>query len=203
MKPLDILATYFPTGTAEGERHILQRAFVQADEYADLITPPPHSPRVLVGKKGSGKSALIEFSMTMLAKAGVPSLLLKPMDVEQGNFGDDASVGQLTRLAFKSLLSAVAARLGSSQTGLVIGQDKKLYEEAKRAGEIGPDKIEEMAAFLPKIAKIFGAVDLSELLPTSSTATVRELERALESNLSQSQRGIYLFIDDTSVGVAS
>jgi len=53
---LEALQYYVPTGTTEGERHILRDAFVQFDQYAKIITPPPGSPRILVGKKGSGKS---------------------------------------------------------------------------------------------------------------------------------------------------
>jgi hypothetical protein len=52
---LDHLLDYFPTGTTEGDRSLLDRAFVRDEEFVDYITPPPESPRILVGKKGSGK----------------------------------------------------------------------------------------------------------------------------------------------------
>ncbi|HCU0722340.1 P-loop ATPase, Sll1717 family [Pseudomonas aeruginosa] len=197
MKNLERLVEYFPTGTAEGERHILRQAFVQAEEYPDLITPPPYSPRILVGKKGSGKSALVEFSMSFLERAEIPALILKPMDIDYADFKDDASVGELTSLAFKALLSAIAAKLGTTTTGLVTGSDKALYEAAIEKGELSRDKIERLAIFLPKIAKLFGGADLSSLLPGTPKLTKNELEGAIKRNLEQSNGGFYLFIDDT------
>ncbi|RZU38325.1 hypothetical protein EV700_2255 [Fluviicoccus keumensis] len=197
MKQLEILIKYFPTGTTEGERHILRRAFVQAEEFADLITPPPYSPRLLVGKKGSGKSALIEFSMTLLERAKVPALVLKPMDIDYSTFREDASVGELTGAAFKAILNGVAMKLGSTTSGLITGDDKILYETAVSSGEINRDTIERLALFLPKLAKSFTQTDLTDLLPSSQPVTVKALEKAISNNLEQSTRGFYLFIDDT------
>jgi len=103
MKSLETLLKYFPTGTTEGERHILRKAFVQLDEYADIISPPPFSPRVLIGKKGSGKSAIIDFSMAIFKLTGVPAVQLKPLDLELGAIPETASVGEVTRIAFHEL----------------------------------------------------------------------------------------------------
>lgn len=197
MRKLEVLVSYFPTGTAEGERHILRQAFVQAEEYSDLITPHPFSPRILVGKKGSGKSALVEFSMTLLNKAKIPALVLKPMDIEYAGFGDDASVGELTGLAFKALLYGIGAKLGSTMSGLVTDKDRVLYEEAIKSGEISRDRIERLAVILPKLSKLFTDVDLSALLPGTAKHTKLELEAAIRSNLERSEGGFYLFIDDT------
>ncbi|MER0043406.1 hypothetical protein [Pseudomonas sp. MGal98] len=197
MKKLEILVSYFPTGTAEGERHILRQAFVQAEEYSDLITPHPYSPRILVGKKGSGKSALVEFSMTLLEKAKVPALVLKPMDIEYAGFGDDASVGELTGLAFKALLHGIATKLGSTMTGLISEKDRVLYEKAIESGEISRDRIEKLAVLLPRLSKLFADVDISQLLPGTARHTKIELENAIKRNLERSEGGFYLFIDDT------
>lgn len=197
MNKLQTLLAYFPTGTAEGEKHILRQAFVQANEYSDLITPPPFSPRILVGKKGCGKSALIEFSMALLDKSKVPALVLKPMDVDYSGFRDDASVGELTGLAFKALLAAIASKLGSSMSGLVTDADKALYDSAVESGDISRDKIERLALFLPRFAKLFVDSDLSALLPGAAKYTKNELEKAIKSNLEKSDGGFYLFVDDT------
>lgn len=79
MNALETLLSFFPTGTTEGERHILRKAFVQLEEYTDIVSPPPFSPRLLIGKKGSGKSAIIDFSMSFLQKAKVPAIQIKPL----------------------------------------------------------------------------------------------------------------------------
>lgn len=71
--PLDILQEYFPAGTAEGEQHILPQVFLYWDEYTELMTPAPHSPRLLVGTKGTGKTGVIGFYRSLLERAGVPT----------------------------------------------------------------------------------------------------------------------------------
>jgi hypothetical protein len=197
MKPLEILISLFPTGTTEGERHILRRAFVQADEFSDLITPPPHSPRLLVGKKGSGKSAIIEFSMQLAKRVKVPAILLKPMDIDYSMFVNDAAVGELTRAAYKALLRAVAEKLGADTGGLITGEDKTLYEEAVAAGHKDRDPIEKLASILPRLAKPYTQIDISGLLPGHTAATHKKLESAIANNLAQSNSGFYLFVDDT------
>jgi hypothetical protein len=197
MNRLKALEKYFPSGTAEGEKSILARVFVPIDEYVDLITPPEGSPRILVGKKGSGKSALIEHSILVLGEAKVPTLLIKPMDVDQSTAREGGSVGELTHVAYKSLMSAIASRLGASKSGFVSGADEVLYREALATGDAEPDVVSKMARLLPKLAKSFELPDLSALMQASSSSTVTRLQRALSEALSKSGRSFYLFIDDT------
>lgn len=194
---IDALIHFFPTGTTEGEQHILRQAFVRTEEYGDLMTPPPLSPRLLVGKKGSGKSAVIDFSLSVLGAGQVPALLLKPLDIELGIIGKGASVGEITRTAYDALLKAIAAKLGSELGGLLNGDGKRLYDEAVRAGLRDRDSIEKIAAVLPKLAKPWTATDLSVVLPQETPAVRMQLERAIRQNLEESESGIYLFIDDT------
>jgi hypothetical protein len=127
LNPLTILQKYFPTGTTEGERHILRKAFVQTEEFSQIITPPPFSPRILVGKKGSGKSAIIDFAISIFKATKVPVLLLKPSDIEAGLLADAESVGETTRIASDQLAKAIAKTLGSAMTGLIDASDKVLY----------------------------------------------------------------------------
>lgn len=197
MSALDILASYCPTGTTEGERLILRKAFVELEDYADLITPPPQSPRLLVGKKGSGKSAVIDFSMALLANTKVPAIQLKPSDIEFGSIQESASVGEVTRVALLELTRAVARALGSSASGLISQQDKVLYDAAVSDGLRDRDTVEKLAVLLPKLAKQVTNADLSALLPSSSPAHRNQLLRAIDANLKKSGAVFYLFIDDT------
>lgn len=196
MKALEVLLNYFPTGTTEGERHILRRAFVQLDEYADLVSPPPYSPRLLVGKKGSGKSAIIDFSTTLFSRIGVPVIQLKPLDIELGGVPESASVGEVTRVAFLELARAIARVLGSSLSGLISGGDKVLYEEAVAGGVRDRDSVGVLARLLPKLAKQMTAADITSLLPGATVANKNELLRAIRANIAASETGFYLFIDD-------
>lgn len=197
MNVLEILLKFFPTGTTEGERHILRKAFVQLDEYIDIVSPPPYSPRLLIGKKGSGKSAIIDFSMTLLDKTKVPAIQIKPLDIELGEMPETASVGEVTRKAFLELAKAIARCLGASLSGLISSQDKQLYDEAVNAGLRERDTIEKLAQLLPKLAKPLTEVDISSLLPNSSEESRNRLVSAIKNNLESSQAGFYLFIDDT------
>lgn len=196
-RALNALLHFCPTGTAEGEQHILRQAFVRAEEYAELMTPPPLSPRLLVGKKGSGKSAVVDFALSVLEEGGVPAILLKPLDIELPPMPRGASVGELTRLAFDALLRAIAAKIGSDLSGLLTPANKRLYDEAVAAGLRDRDSIEKLAKVLPKLAKAWTETDLSAVLPHESQATRKQLEAAIRDNLDESKSAIYLFLDDT------
>lgn len=67
------LISWFPSGTAEGEKPILDRVFVYVDEFASVMAPPVGNPYLLIGAKGSGKSAIIDFAMRTLKQQDVPS----------------------------------------------------------------------------------------------------------------------------------
>lgn len=97
--PLDVLQDYFPAGTTEGERHILPQVFVYWNEYSELMTPPPTSPRILVGKKGAGKTAVIEFYSSLLEGSEIPTLLVRPMDIRLDSFRENIALGEATRHA--------------------------------------------------------------------------------------------------------
>lgn len=196
-RALNALLHFCPTGTAEGEQHILRQAFVRAEEYAELMTPPPLSPRLLVGKKGSGKSAVVDFAVSVLEDGGVPSILLKPLDIDLPTMPRGASVGELTRIALDSLLRAIAAKIGSELSGLLTPANKRLFDEAVAAGLKDRDSIEKLAKVLPKLAKAWVETDLSAVLPNESQATRKQLETAIRDNLEESQSAIFLFLDDT------
>src|SRR6056297_2613481 len=117
MADLSKLITYFPTGTAEGERDILDRVFVYADEFSSVIDPPEGSPNLLVGFKGSGKTAVLNFSMCMLDLQNIPNILLTPFDIDTSNMSGDESTGDLARKFYYSLLDSIAGKLSESNAG--------------------------------------------------------------------------------------
>jgi hypothetical protein len=53
------LHTLCETGTAEAEGDFLSEVFVPFDTYAEVLSVPSRAPRLMVGKKGSGKSSLL------------------------------------------------------------------------------------------------------------------------------------------------
>lgn len=98
---LEELLKWFPTGTAEGERNILDKVFVFAKEFNRIISPPVGSPYLLVGNKGSGKSAILDFSGNLLAHQSVPAIFLHPYDIESTSLSDSHSMGDLISAFFR------------------------------------------------------------------------------------------------------
>jgi len=194
---LNALLYYVPTGTTEGEKHILNEAFVQTDTYKEIITPPPNSPRLLVGKKGSGKSAIIDFSLELLRQAAVPALLVKPIDLDLDAMPDEGASGTLTRIAYGALMGAVAKNIGEQLHGFLTGDKEVLYKEAVNAGERDADFVSKLAKFLPALAAPLTSIDFSQLLPNTDKASCVKLEKALRANIDSSEGAFYLFIDDT------
>lgn len=197
MSNLSRLIDYFPAGATEGERHILSRVFVYWETYAALLTPPPTSPRLLIGKKGSGKTAIIDYYSSVLSEAGLPVLVVRPMDIDVSAFQEGAALGESTRVALAALSRAIAQRLGSTLGGLLDERSTLLYRAAVEEGARDADIVDKLAELLPRIAKPFIGIDLSELRKAGKAASVKALIEAIEENTKKSGRTLHLFIDDT------
>ena len=48
-------------GTAESEKSFIDHVFYDSGKYTDIAKRPTGSPIILIGKKGTGKSALIQY----------------------------------------------------------------------------------------------------------------------------------------------
>lgn len=195
---LDTLLEYFPAGATESERHILPRVFVYWDQYAELLTPPPTAPRLLIGKKGTGKTAVIDYYVNLLGELKLPALIVRPMDIDVSRFPDEGALGETTRVALGALSRAVAQRLGQSLSGLLDADSKRLYDEAVASDTRDPDVIDRLSKILPRVAKPFmGDVDLSEVVPHANRASVKRLIDAIGENTRKSGKTFHLFLDDT------
>ncbi len=193
---LSELLSFFPVGTAEGEREILTRAYVKNDSFGDLLAPPRGSPRLLIGKKGTGKTAIIQYASEMFTASGIPFLSLKPLDLDLGSFEGTVAVATLTREAYKALVTSIASQLGSQMTGL-LGQDSiLLYEEAIKEGKKKRDLVGSIAKLLPSLAKPVIQADLSAIF-RDTAATATELRNSIASALGKSGTAFYVFLDDT------
>ncbi|MHB2060276.1 P-loop ATPase, Sll1717 family [Pseudomonas monsensis] len=191
------LQYYVPTGTAEGEKYILQEAFVQTHEYADIIAPPIGSPRLLVGKKGSGKSAILDFTLRFLKDAGLPGLLIKPLSLDLSAMGENASSGELTRIAYNAIMKAVSEEITKQLPAMVTGDNAELLDSAIASGVMRADFVSKFVRVLNGFAKPFTGYDFSSLLPSATSANCKRLERLVRSNIATSKEAFYILIDDT------
>ncbi|WP_158704699.1 P-loop ATPase, Sll1717 family [Ectopseudomonas mendocina] len=194
---MEALSYYVPTGTAEGERYILQEAFVQTHEYADIIAPPIGSPRLLIGKKGSGKSAILDFTMRFLTDAKIPGLLIKPLNLDLSSMKENGSSGELTRVAYEQLMQSIAVAIGQQLPMMVDESNRVLLEAAVNSGVREVDFVSKFTRALNSFSKPFTGYDFSKLLPSSMPASRLRLERAVRRNIDASGSAFYVLLDDT------
>lgn len=196
---LEKLLAYCPTGTAEGERGIRQGIFVQFSTWTSLVVPPAYSPIILVGKKGSGKSILVDFSVDVLEAKGIPCAKLRPRDLSLDDVAEAASVSQAHAHAYTVLVKAAAVALGERLSGLLKRAEAEVLQAAIDAGTAKPDLVAKAAKFLPKVAKAVTDIDISSLLPDQPTEVTSHLDRSLKQALAdtKSPKSVYVFLDDT------
>jgi len=196
---LEKLLAYCPTGTAEGERGIRSGVFVQFSTWTSLVVPPPYSPIVLIGKKGCGKSILVDFSVDVLEAKGVPCAKLRPRDLSLDDVPETASVSQAHAHAYGVLVRATAIALGEKLSGLLKKAEAALLDEAINAGVARSDLISKAAKLLPKVAKAVTDIDISTLLPEQPKEVAVHLDKSLKQALAEtkSPKSVYVFLDDT------
>lgn len=194
MSSLEALLKYFPSGTAEGEDNILEEVFIYTEEFRRIISPPQGSPHLLIGSKGSGKSALLRFSKKVLSQEGIPAILLTPAEIDTSSIGNQHSTGDMRRLFGRSILSGIAARLVTEKFSLDDDQNAITYAAMDAQESSGPAYIR-FGSFLSEIAKPLVKIDFAKAFPKLLQTTKTELEHSISRVIGN--RGFYLFIDDT------
>lgn len=191
---LTALRLFFSTGTAENEGDMLQEAFVASSDYVEIVTPPPASPRILVGKKGSGKSAFSAYFLDRMRKANVPALLLRPDDIQVSDSGSNATVGTTKARSFEQLVRTVAVHLWIRYPALLSEEDKKVLLEVDRESSLSNALLTRLVQVLGKLGAESGNVDarlvLGEMHSESSGEAFRNLATA-------NAKILYVLIDDT------
>lgn len=196
MNNLDALQYFTPTGTAEGERHILDQVFVEQEDFDRLVVPKPMSPIVLVGKKGSGKSALLDAIAVTSLNLGVPVARIRPREMKLVGAEDDGSIASLTRVAFEALISSVAIVMAGELRGLISSDEKVLLEEGIRTGALRRDFVSKLSRVLPRLAKpIIG--DVSGIVEEDQGAALARIRDVVRKKLDRSPGILYVLIDDT------
>ncbi len=198
MSPLDALKKYFPTGTAEGELQILDKVFVSPDQLSEVVGSSPGSPRVIIGRKGVGKTAILEWLIKVYTGKGVPCLLIRPDDIDTSELGGKNDMAFLKNKLYHNLLQAIAGKVGANLSGLLLGDSAALYEQAcnMNARDIGwMGKVLNVLSTMAKpVIKIDGKELAKELQRGKNDARIMA---AVANELAQQKCLFYLFIDDT------
>lgn len=195
MNNLSALQHFTPTGTSEGEKHILDQVFVEQEGFEKLVIPKPLSPIVLVGKKGSGKSAILDAITVTALSLGIPVARINPRSMRLTDSNDDGSVASHTNVAFEALVGAIVEKMASELRGLVTGDDKVLLEEGLKQGFIQRDLISRLSRILPRLAKPFiGDVNV-EL--TKDNTSLGRVKQVITERLTAASSNFYVLIDDT------
>jgi hypothetical protein len=198
MALLDYLLKYVRTGTAEGDRPFLGDTFVSPSQFNQLCAIEPGSMRLLVGNKGIGKSAVVEWIFKATTRQNLPSLLLRPDDILTPTQPTSFEIGPLKAYYFDILLRTTAAKIGSGLQGFLRGDAARLYNEAQSrgiaTGDIVQTSIQLLSAIALPVSKINGVRLAKELAGSNSELN---LIGAIQRQLLSTGSIFYLLIDDT------
>ena len=198
MSTLDNLLKYVRTGTSEGDRPFLGEIFIAPTQFTQLCGIEPGGMRVLVGNKGIGKSAIVEWIDKVAKKKSLPCLLIRPDNISSKDTPTSPDIGSLKRFYYEVLLRTVGAQIGSQLKGMLKGNAATLHNEARQQGLVEDDFIQKSLELISAIslpaAKINGVQLAKELAGTNSP---NALIRAISRQLLVSGSVFYLLIDDT------
>ncbi|SMB25771.1 conserved protein of unknown function [Sterolibacterium denitrificans] len=198
MSALDHLLKYVRTGTAEGDRPFLGEIFIAPTQFTQLCAIEPGGMRVLVGNKGIGKSAVVEWIDKVSKSKKLPCLLIRPDNISSKDTPTSPDIGSLKRFYYEVLLRTVGAQIGLQLKGMLKGAAAKLHNEARQQGLAEEDFIQKSLEFISAIslpvAKINGVQFAKALAGTNSP---NSLIKAVNSQLLSSGNVFYLLIDDT------
>lgn len=198
MSALDHLLKYVRTGTAEGDRSFLGEIFIAPSQFSQLCAIEPGGMRVLVGNKGIGKSAVVEWIDKVAKVRKLPCLLIRPDNISSKEMPTSPDIGSLKRFYYEVLLRTVGAQIGSQLKGMLKGDAAKLHSEARQQGLAEDDFIQKSLELISAVslpaAKINGVQLAKELAGTNSP---HALIKAINLQLLSSSNVFFLLIDDT------
>ena len=184
-------------GRAEAEISFLTDAFVLAKDYQEALHAPFHSPVLLLGRKGTGKSALLKFIELRAAASSVQALYLKPDDIPLlEGIGQATETATIKRRAYEALVNAISVRVGASMRGVLNRKDKKLFDKAIREGARSHDAVQACLQVLTRLGSLVTTIDYSKMVPDTDDGKTPALRQSLQENFSRNERAFFLLLDD-------
>ncbi|MGO9446064.1 MAG: hypothetical protein ACLPXB_15010, partial [Thiobacillaceae bacterium] len=107
MALLNFLLKYVRTGTAEGDKNFLGEIFVTPSQFSELCAIEPGGMRILIGTKGIGKSAIVEWINAAATNRNLPSLLIRPDHIASKDLPTTHEIGALKRHYYEVILRTI------------------------------------------------------------------------------------------------
>ena len=192
--------SHYCVGTAESEEGLgcIDKIFVESPVIEEILSMCPGSPKLLVGRKGNGKTLIMSALRNRLEKEGVEVLYVTPSDILGGDTPNGEEPAVLRDFYFKALVCNVAARLGAKQKGLTSGIETVLSKEALNAGERTHDFVENCLDALSKLAAtVKSNSDLMDVgSKVNGTQPMRQVEKAVIRKINSGSALFYVFLDE-------
>jgi energy-coupling factor transporter ATP-binding protein EcfA2 len=192
---------YVRSGTTEGDLNYLKDVFVTPMQLADVFGIEPGSMRVLIGNKGAGKSALVEWLKKCAIDTKVPCVLVRPDQLVDTGTPEGTDLATLKGYYYEKLLRTVAAEIGSQIRSYLplTGSQATLYDEAIASGSTRGDIFSRTLPLLASIAQPatkFDGAELVKKLRGNNSDT--HLQKAINDHLLNKAESLFLLmIDDT------
>lgn len=195
VKNFERLLEVFNNGSADSEKDFLVDAFVPSEDFDDIISFPSKTCRLLIGNKGSGKSALLEYIDLNCHKNNIYSLYLTPDEVLEEDFDEQVSIAMITKKLQKSIVRAIAVKMGENLHGLLNDQDNELFRAAVENGTIDDGMFNKLVHILAPIGTALTEINFNDMSYTTESTT-NSFMRAINANLDKREKLFYVLFDD-------
>jgi hypothetical protein len=189
MANLDALYRELKIGDATVDKKKACETFVYHRSFEDILYPDKFA--ILIGRKGSGKSALLAYAERIQDEYNLHSISIDPTKLLFSGStppGKDSSISQVIAYYYMVILRSIAASLGKSVKFSVFGDD--CLDEAKLQGARESDIIENLAKLFSNLKFKNGWVPDVQL-PRISQPVVESLKRSVSK-----MNDFQVFIDD-------
>lgn len=199
MTKMDTLLKYFPTGTTEGDRLLLDRIYITTEQLPEVLTAPSGSPRLLVGNKGVGKTAILEWIFSAAKKKKIPSIFLRPDDLDLSKIASVSDVASIKRGMYECFMDAVATAIGQKLKGLLHGASAEIYQNSIAKGNRKEDWVGQLLTLLSKLSIPVTQIDAKELANDLSSLNLSKerLTQVVQTYLLNEKSIFLILIDDT------
>ena len=195
MGNIEKLLEFFNNGSADSERDFLVDVFVPSEDFDDIISFPSKTCRLLIGNKGSGKSALLEYIDLNCHKNDIFSIYLTPDEILEEDFDEQVSVAMITKKLQRSIVRAIAIKMGEGLHGLLNEQDYALFSTAVESGNIDDGVFNKLLKILAPIGTALTDINFKEMLQKNEY-TSNYFIKAINDNLNRKEKLFYVLVDD-------